>query len=87
MLVAAESPPEGPLSTTQIGRSGSDRRESSTRWPKAAVPWPGLLGSVSTVTATLGAALVSSLRTRIDMTELWAIAWELGKRAAATSSL
>ena len=86
VLVAAESPPAGPLSTTQIGRSESDRRGSSTRWPNGAVPSPGLPGSVSTVTATLGAAFESALRTRIDIVELSAIDWEAGNFASATSS-
>ena len=87
MLVAAESPPGGPSLTTHTGRSLSDSRESSTRWPNATVPCPALDGSVSTVTATLGAAFVSSLRTVTIIRESCAIDCEAGNFAAATSSL
>ena len=86
MLVAAESPPFGPSSTTHTGRSGSDSRSSSTRWPNATVPEPALAGSVSTVTATLGAALESALRTRTTISAVCAIDCEAGKRAPVTSS-
>src|SRR5205085_708805 len=86
VLVAAESPPFGPSSTTHTGRSGSESRGSLLRWPNGDVPWPGVPGAVSTVTATFGAALRSALRTRIDIVALWAIDCDAGNFASATSS-
>ena len=78
VLVEAESPPLGPSSTTQTGRSGSERRSSSTRWPNATVPEPAFAGSVSTVTATFGAAFESALRTCTSIVALSAIDCEAG---------